>query len=133
MPLEVVKQRSRGFICVNAHPEGCARNVERQIEVVTSRSTPWGDGPRNVLVLGSSTGYGLAARIAATWGFQARTLGVFFERPPEGGRTATAGGSTAKPGIDREKLTPGMQKFMDKIEGLRRKHTAGSEQSQGTL
>lgn len=91
MSLEVVKMRARGFICVNAHPQGCIRSVERQVEAVAGRARQSLKGPRSVLVLGSSTGYGLASRIAAAWGFQARTLGIFFERPPEGGRTATAG------------------------------------------
>lgn len=96
MTLEVVKQKSRGFICVNAHPEGCRVNVERQIDV-TAAQPPAGatasDAPRisNVLVVGASTGYGLASRIAAGWGLRARTLGVFFERPPDRGRTASAG------------------------------------------
>ena len=96
MTLEVVKQKSRGFICVNAHPEGCVVNVERQIDAVTARPPvdPAGsDAPQisNVLVVGASTGYGLASRIAAGWGLRARTLGVFFERPPDRGRTASAG------------------------------------------
>ncbi|MFY9528849.1 MAG: enoyl-ACP reductase FabV [Candidatus Acidiferrales bacterium] len=91
MTLEVIKQKSRGFICVNAHPEGCCRNVERQIDVVTAQPPQKRENLRNVLVIGASTGYGLASRIAPAWGFQARTLGVFFERPPEKGRTATAG------------------------------------------
>ncbi len=89
MPLEVVKQRARGFISVNAHPEGCQRNVENQVRVVKDGGRI--DGPRNALVIGASTGYGLASRIAAAWGSGASTLGVFFERPPEGGKTATAG------------------------------------------
>jgi enoyl-[acyl-carrier protein] reductase/trans-2-enoyl-CoA reductase (NAD+) len=91
MSLQVVKQRSRGFICVNAHPEGCRRNVERQIQAITTQRPAGLEGSRNVVVIGASTGYGLASRIAAAWGFHARTLGVFFERPPEGDRTATAG------------------------------------------
>ena len=94
MPAQVVTQRSRGFICVNAHPEGCAQNVERQIKEVLSSLPPSGAapaGPRNALVIGASTGYGLASRVALAWGYRARTLGVFFERPPEGDRTATAG------------------------------------------
>lgn len=91
MAPEVVKMRSRGFICVNAHPEGCRRNVARQIEVIKRARPARFEGPRKVLVIGSSTGYGLASRIAAAWGFEARTLGVFFERPPEGGKTATTG------------------------------------------
>jgi len=82
MPIQIVKRRSRGFICVNAHPDGCRRNVERQI-TVASQAPPGPAAPRNVLVIGASTGYGLASRIAAAWGYEARTLGVFFERPPD--------------------------------------------------
>ncbi len=89
MPVETVKMKARGFICVNSHPEGCRRNVERQIDVV--RGAGKRAGFKNVLVVGASTGYGLASRIAAAWGFGAKTLGVFFERPPEGGKPATAG------------------------------------------
>ena len=91
MAPETVQMKSRGFICVNAHPEGCRRNVERQIEVIRTSIPANIQGPRNVLVIGASTGYGLASRIAAAWGFQARTLGVFFERPPDRGKTASAG------------------------------------------
>lgn len=83
--------KARGFICVNAHPAGCARNVEQQVETVKRAIPQKFDGVRNVLVIGASTGYGLASRIAAAWGFQARTVGVFFERAPQGHRTGTAG------------------------------------------
>src|SRR5260370_17899435 len=79
---QVIKRRSRGFICVNAHPEGCRLNVERQI-AAAAQAPPRERPPRNVLVVGASTGYGLASRIAAGWGYAARTLGVFFERPPD--------------------------------------------------
>lgn len=91
MPEQVVTQRSRGFICVNAHPGGCLRNVENQIAYVRKRRAASGDGLRNVLVVGSSAGYGLATRIAAAWGRDCRTLGVFLEKPPAGRRTASAG------------------------------------------
>jgi enoyl-[acyl-carrier protein] reductase / trans-2-enoyl-CoA reductase (NAD+) len=93
MSRQVIKRRSRGFICVNAHPEGCRRNVEQQIAVARKTPPPSARqrAPRNVLVIGASTGYGLASRIAAAWGYGARTLGVFFERPPDGDKTATAG------------------------------------------
>lgn len=91
MPLQVVKRRSRGFICVNAHPEGCRRNVERWAEAVSGRTQPAARPPRNVLVIGASTGYGLASRIVAAFGYEAKTLGVFFEREPDGDKTATAG------------------------------------------
>jgi enoyl-[acyl-carrier protein] reductase/trans-2-enoyl-CoA reductase (NAD+) len=91
MPLQIIKRRSRGFICVNAHPEGCRRNVERWIAGVKGKMPGGQNTPKNVLVVGASTGYGLASRIAAAWGYGAKTLGVFFERPPEGDKTATAG------------------------------------------
>src|SRR6202140_1229837 len=91
MSRQVIKRRSRGFICVNAHPEGCQLNVERQIAVAEQAPPGRERAPRNVLVIGASTGYGLASRIAAAWGYGARTLGVFFERPPDEDKTATAG------------------------------------------
>lgn len=92
MPPQIIKRRSRGFICVNAHPEGCRRNVERWIAGVKGQvPRAGGHAPKNVLVVGASTGYGLASRIAAAWGYGAKTLGVFFERPPEGDKTASAG------------------------------------------
>ncbi len=91
MALQVVQRRSRGFICLNAHPEGCRRNVERQIETILGRESSVRGGPSKVLVIGASTGYGLASRIAAAWGFGAKTVGVFLERPPEGNKTASAG------------------------------------------
>jgi enoyl-[acyl-carrier protein] reductase/trans-2-enoyl-CoA reductase (NAD+) len=86
----IVAPKIRGFICTTAHPEGCARHVAEQIAVVRARG-PIPNGPKKVLVIGSSTGYGLASRIAAAFGAQAATIGVFFERPGEPGRTATAG------------------------------------------
>jgi len=91
MPVQIVKRRSRGFICVNAHPEGCRRNVERWVAGVHGKVPAGQNEPKNVVVIGASTGYGLASRIAAAWGYGAKTLGVFFERPPEGDKTATAG------------------------------------------
>src|SRR5487761_867160 len=91
MPEQVVQRRSRGFICVNAHPEGCRRNVERQVAAIGAQAKPPYAGLNSVLVIGSSTGYGLASRIAAAWGFGAKTLGVCLEREPDGNKTATAG------------------------------------------
>ncbi len=91
MSLQVVQRRSRGFICLNAHPGGCRRNVERQIETIRAKAASPHEGPRNVLVIGASTGYGLASRIAAAWGFGAKTVGIFLERPAEGNKTASAG------------------------------------------
>jgi len=85
-----VTPKIRGFICTTAHPQGCAKHVAQQISVVKNRG-PITNGPKRVLVIGSSTGYGLSSRIAAAFGCNAATLGVFFERPSEGDRTATAG------------------------------------------
>jgi enoyl-[acyl-carrier protein] reductase/trans-2-enoyl-CoA reductase (NAD+) len=91
MPKQVIEQRSRGFICINSHPAGCRRNVEQQIATVREAFEEQGKGMKSVLVIGGSTGYGLASRIVAAWGFGARTLSLALERPPEGKRTATAG------------------------------------------
>ncbi len=91
MSLQVIKQRKRGFICVNAHPEGCRRNIANQVEAIRKAATKPVEAAKSVLVIGASTGYGLASRIAAGWAFGAKTLGVFFERPPKEGSTATAG------------------------------------------
>ena len=86
----IIKPKVRGFVCVTAHPEGCARHVEEQIAHVKANG-PIAGGPRNVLVIGASTGYGLASRIAAAFGSGAATLGVFFERPSAKGKPASAG------------------------------------------
>jgi enoyl-[acyl-carrier protein] reductase/trans-2-enoyl-CoA reductase (NAD+) len=86
----IIKPRIRGFICVTAHPAGCKANVEKQIEYVTSHGKI-ANGPKKVLVIGASTGYGLAARISAAFGCEADTLGVFFERAGEETKPATAG------------------------------------------
>lgn len=86
----IIKPKIRGFVCVTAHPTGCARHVQNQIDVVKAGG-PVKDGPKNVLIVGSSTGYGLASRIAAAFGSGANTLGVFFERPSQKGKPASAG------------------------------------------
>ena len=86
----IIEPKIRGFVCVTAHPEGCARHVARQIEVVRSRGS-LANGPKRVLVIGASTGYGLASRITAAFGSDAATIGVFFERPGGEGKPATAG------------------------------------------
>ena len=86
----IVEPKIRGFICTTAHPEGCAQHVANQIAVVTGRG-PISNGPKKVLVVGSSTGYGLSSRIAAAFGCGAATIGVFFEKPAEEKRTGTAG------------------------------------------
>ena len=86
----IVSPKIRGFICTTAHPEGCAKHVEQQIAVVKGRG-PIEGGPKKVLVIGSSTGYGLSSRIAAAFGSDAATVGVFFERPGTEDKCATAG------------------------------------------
>jgi enoyl-[acyl-carrier protein] reductase/trans-2-enoyl-CoA reductase (NAD+) len=86
----IIKPKVRGFICITAHPQGCAANVQSQIDYVKSKG-PLTGMPRRVLVIGSSTGYGLASRITAAFGGNAATVGVFFEKPAEEGRTGTAG------------------------------------------
>jgi len=85
----IIKPRTRGFICTTAHPVGCAAQVQAQIDYVKSK--PAVQGPKNVLVIGASTGYGLAARITAAFGAGANTVGVY--RPSSGSekRTASAG------------------------------------------
>ena len=85
----IIQPKSRGFICTTAHPDGCAKQVQRQVNYVKSK--PVINGPRNALVIGASTGYGLASRIVAAFGAGANTIGVYFDRAAEGTRTATAG------------------------------------------
>ena len=89
----VISPKVRGFICTNAHPLGCAANVTQQIAHIKSLdlTNPVPGAPKNVLIIGSSTGYGLASRITAAYGYEAKTLGVFFEKPPTEKRTASAG------------------------------------------
>ena len=86
----VIKPKIRGFICTTSHPEGCAAHVQSQIDYVKSQP-PLENAPKNVLVLGSSTGYGLASRIVPAFGGGAATLGVFFEKAGQPNRTASAG------------------------------------------
>ncbi|HIV04700.1 MAG TPA: trans-2-enoyl-CoA reductase family protein [Candidatus Spyradosoma merdigallinarum] len=90
MAKQVVSPRVRGFVCITAHPEGCAAHVREQIAYVKSRPA-MKNGPKNVLVIGSSTGYGLASRISAAFGAGANTFGVYFERPSANGKPASAG------------------------------------------
>jgi enoyl-[acyl-carrier protein] reductase/trans-2-enoyl-CoA reductase (NAD+) len=86
----IVAPKIRGFICTTAHPDGCAKHVAEQIAVVKNRG-PISGGPKKVLVIGSSTGYGLSSRIAAAFGCGASTIGVFFEKPGEADKCGTAG------------------------------------------
>ncbi len=86
----IIQPKIRGFICTTAHPVGCAQNVQEQIDYVEKHGKI-NNGPRKVLVVGASTGYGLASRIVAAFGCGAATMGVFFEKEPEDKRTASAG------------------------------------------
>ncbi|MBT7904688.1 MAG: trans-2-enoyl-CoA reductase family protein [Porticoccaceae bacterium] len=85
----IIKPRVRGFMCITTHPTGCEVNVKNQIDYIKSQGAI--DSPKRVLVIGSSTGYGLAARITAAFGGGASTLGVFFEKPGTDRKPGTAG------------------------------------------
>lgn len=85
----IVEPRVKGFICTTAHPTGCEKNVEAQIEYVKGNGEI--NGAKKVLVIGASTGYGLASRITAAFGMGAATIGVSFEKEASGKRTATPG------------------------------------------
>ena len=86
----IIKPKYRGFICTTTHPKGCFNNVADQI-AVTKQQGVKSEGPKKVLVIGSSSGYGLAARITAAFGYQAATLGVFFEKSATERKPGTAG------------------------------------------
>jgi enoyl-[acyl-carrier protein] reductase/trans-2-enoyl-CoA reductase (NAD+) len=86
----LIQPKIRGFVCITAHPDGCAAHIAEQIAVVKSRG-PVANAPKRVLVVGSSTGYGLASRIAAAFGGSAKTIGVAFERAPEPDKCASTG------------------------------------------
>jgi len=85
----IIEPRMRGFICLTAHPKGCEQNVKNQIEYVKSKGKI--NGPKRVLVIGASTGFGLASRITSAFGSDAATIGVFFEKEPSEGKTASPG------------------------------------------
>jgi enoyl-[acyl-carrier protein] reductase/trans-2-enoyl-CoA reductase (NAD+) len=86
----LIQPKIRGFICTTAHPEGCAAHVQQQIDFVKSQP-PLPNPPKNVLVIGASTGYGLASRIVPAFGGGARTIGVFFEKPGVDKKSGSAG------------------------------------------
>ncbi|MBK9225240.1 MAG: trans-2-enoyl-CoA reductase family protein [Flavobacterium sp.] len=85
----IIEPRMRGFICLTSHPKGCEQNVINQIEYVKSKGAI--NGAKKVLVIGASTGFGLASRITSAFGSDAATIGVFFEKPPTEGKTASPG------------------------------------------
>ena len=86
----IIEPRTRGFICLTAHPKGCEQNVINQIDHIKSEGE-LNNGPKKVLVIGASTGFGLSSRIAAAYGANASTIGVFFEKAPAEGKTASPG------------------------------------------
>ena len=85
----IIEPRMRGFICLTSHPKGCEQNVINQINYVKSKGSI--EGPKKVLVIGASTGFGLASRITSAFGSDAATIGVFFEKAPAEGKTASPG------------------------------------------
>jgi len=80
----IIEPRMRGFICLTSHPKGCEQNVINQINYVKSKGSI--EGPKKVLVIGASTGFGLASRITSAFGSNAATIGVFFEKAPSEGK-----------------------------------------------
>ncbi len=86
----IIKPKTRGFICVTAHPDGCAAHVRQQVDYVKSKGSIAG-APKRVLVIGASTGYGLASRIVPAFAGGAATIGVFFEKPGEADKCGSAG------------------------------------------
>ena len=97
----IIEPRMRGFICLTSHPKGCEQNVINQIEYVKSKGAI--NGAKKVLVIGASTGFGLASRITSAFGSDAATIGVFFEKPPTEGKTASRGGIIQQ--LSKMKLT----------------------------
>jgi enoyl-[acyl-carrier protein] reductase / trans-2-enoyl-CoA reductase (NAD+) len=89
LPIQTVAARIRGFICLNAHPAGCAENIRGQVEV--ARKGAPGTGLGAALVIGASTGYGLSSLASTVFGYGADAVGVCLERPPQGDKTASAG------------------------------------------
>ncbi|MBB2145654.1 enoyl-[acyl-carrier-protein] reductase FabV [Pedobacter sp. LMG 31464] len=85
----IIEPRMRGFICLTAHPKGCEQNIINQINYIKSQGPI--DGAKKVLVIGASTGFGLASRITSAFGSGASTIGVYFEKPPKEGKTASPG------------------------------------------
>jgi enoyl-[acyl-carrier protein] reductase/trans-2-enoyl-CoA reductase (NAD+) len=85
----IIEPRMRGFICLTAHPKGCEQNVLEQIAYIKSKGTI--SGPKKVLVIGASTGFGLASRITSAFALNAATVGVYFEKPPSEKKTASPG------------------------------------------
>ncbi|WP_417699726.1 hypothetical protein [Pseudoalteromonas lipolytica] len=107
----VIKPKIRGFICTNAHPVGCAEHVQEQINYVKAQG-PLSNAPKNVLVIGASTGYGLASRITAAFGGGANTLGIFFEKKGQNVKQGLLAGTTPLHSPLRKKLVCGLKTSM---------------------
>lgn len=101
----IIEPRMRGFICLTAHPTGCEQNVINQINYIKSKGAI--DGPKKVLVIGASTGFGLASRITSAFGSGASTIGVYFEKPPKEGKTASPGWYNTA-GFEKEAIKAGL-------------------------
>lgn len=86
----IIQPRTRGFICLTVHPDGASQTIKNQIDYVKSKGEIK-NGPKKVLVIGASTGFGIASRISAAFGSNAATIGVFFEKPSSEGKLGTAG------------------------------------------
>lgn len=86
----IIKPKIRGFICTTTHPTGCAKNIDEQIKKVKAGGSI-DNGPKKVLVIGASTGYGLSSRITAAFGSGAATIGVFLEKAPTEKKPGSAG------------------------------------------
>ena len=85
----IIEPKIRGFICTTSHPNGCEKSVLNQIDYIKSKGEI--GSPKNVLIIGASTGFGLASRICSAFGSNSSTIGVFFEKPPSKGRTGSSG------------------------------------------
>ncbi len=87
----IIKPKTRGFICITSHPDGCEANIREQINYIKSQAPLGDNAPKKVLVIGSSTGYGLSSRLVPAFAGGADTLGIFFEKPPTEKKTGSAG------------------------------------------
>jgi enoyl-[acyl-carrier protein] reductase / trans-2-enoyl-CoA reductase (NAD+) len=130
MPTQVIAPKIRSFICLNAHPAGCAANVEAEIAIAT-RQAP-GEGLRDVLVVGGSTGYGLSSLVSGVFGYGARAMSVCLERPPQRDKTASAGWynmaavQRLAKARDREVSIVNGDAFSDEIKAQTVAHLAGA-------
>lgn len=121
----IIKPKIRGFICTTTHPEGCAANVREQI-AYTKAQGAIENGPKRVLVIGASSGYGLSSRIAAAFGSGASTIGVFFEKPGTERKPGTAGWYNSA-AFDAEAKAAGL--YSKSLNGDAFSHEAKQKQS----